>query len=243
MTGTATCRRQADTQINANRTPNSMLGALVPLIFTLSLCVSVTGCGRRSAPVPVAPKATPQTAVAPSQAPAPVVTNTIVPPAALALPPSTFRLPPPTSHLPPSTSHLPPASPARQVATLVRTADDAVRATPAGSQAWANVIQMRAAYSDRLKQDAQYRELTARLARIEEIAATNAPGDAGEVGTAMAQRERALVRDVPEAARARAAVERAESAYGALVQADARYVESVKLIKTMGTNEAQEKAP
>ncbi len=248
-----------------HRTPNTFLRTLAYLAVVLGLCVMATGCGRRAAaPAPAdhrppaadlrtppsAQAAAVPTAIAPPPQPPTAQPSSVVtslPPSTIHPPPSTLHPPPSSLHPPPSTLHLPPStsdlrSTARQVSTLVRTADEAVRASPAGSQAWANVIQLRAAYSDVLKQDAQYRELTARLARIEDIAATNAPGEAEEVGAAMAQRERTLLRDVPEAARARAAAERAESVYGALVQADARYVESVRLIKTMGTNEAQAKA-
>lgn len=142
-----------------------------------------------------------------------------------------------------------PASPltskeaARKVSALVRAADEAVRASPAGSQAWVRVEQARAAYSETLRQDAEYRDQAVKLARIDAGAITNAAGDVETVGAALAEREQTLVRDVPAAARARADVDRAERDYGALVQADARYVESVRLIKTMEDNGAQSTAP
>lgn len=232
----------------------SVLHILVCLTALLSLCAFATACGRRShPPTSDTPPSTSDLRPPPTPPSAVVPTSHITPPSAL---PTSALLPSaptaiasttpihPIVHLPQSIPHLSPApSTARQISSLVRSADDAVRASLAGSQAWARVLQARAAYADVLNLDGEYRELVARLARIEDIAATNAPGDAEAVGTALAQREQTLLRDLPEAARARAVCGQAESYYGSLVQADARYVESVGLIKAMGTNEAQAKAP
>jgi hypothetical protein len=132
---------------------------------------------------------------------------------------------------------------ARQVPALVRKADDAVRATPAGAQAWARVEAAQTAYETALRRDETYRNLAAQQARLDAAGPTNALENPMAVSHALSGREDVLLRDRPDVAQARAACEQARREYGSLVREDPRFAEAAGMMSAMKTNGLAPKAP
>lgn len=132
---------------------------------------------------------------------------------------------------------------ARQIAEHVQAADAAVRATPAGSQAWARVVQAQATYEATLRGDPEYAAGAEKVTRLEAEGTTNTFEEAGSVGVAMTTRERALLRDQPVVAHAKAERDAATAAYGALVQCEPRFREAVKMNQTETPDSGRPVAP
>ena len=132
---------------------------------------------------------------------------------------------------------------AREASALVRTADDAVRASPAGARAWARVEEAQAAYEAALRLDENYRNLAAQQARLDATGPTNALENPMAVSHALSARESVLMRERTDVAQAWAACEQARREYGSLVREDPRFTNATRMMGATETHGGTPKTP